>query len=149
MTTSEHYAALFSELESRVGKVSDHTLTSIVGFGAGGLVSICEIPGKNAYVSCELSLYRQQVPSAEGLRFELLSVGSFTEEDCRRIFTAVGALSFESQLGHGHTAEVSVAFGGGAEVLVQLNLFSQTQTMDGRFGIYEVLPIRRADHDAA
>jgi hypothetical protein len=64
-------------------------VTSVVGFAGGGPVSLRKLGSTKVYVTCELSLHPQQKPSTDGLRFELLSVGSFDEETCRALFTSL------------------------------------------------------------
>ena len=145
MGNHEHYRILFAELERRLGKLSEETLTSIVGFNAGGPVSLCEVPRKSVFVSCELSLYPEQVPSAEGLRFEVLSVGCFDLERCRRMFTAIGALSLESQLGDEHTVDLSEVLDDESPLTVRLRLFSRSEIGGNQYGIYEVRPETKSE----
>src|SRR5262245_37108630 len=89
MDAREHYRQLFGALEARFGPLDRDTLTSIVGFSAGGPVSLCTIERKKVFVSCELSLYQEQCKSSEGYRFEFLSAGSFDAETVRKLFTAL------------------------------------------------------------
>ena len=67
-----HYEALYEQLQREVGALSNETASGIVGFSAGGPVSMVSVPGKAIYVTCELSLYPEQLPSSEGERYELL-----------------------------------------------------------------------------
>jgi hypothetical protein len=106
MGAREHYEALFGELESRYGPLDRATVSAIVGFSAGGPVSLSRIERKNLHVTCELSLYPEQKASVEGLKFELLSLGAFDLLTCRALFTAIGNLSMERTLGHDHTIDV-------------------------------------------
>jgi hypothetical protein len=140
MEIAKHYQALFRELERRHGRLDDETLTSIVGFSAGGPVSLSTLAKKNIYVTCELSLYPEQKKSAEGLKFELLSLGKFDEDTCRTLFTALGNLSMNETLGDGHTVDVSGVMPSGEPSQVRLELFSEADIGDGRFGVYQVAP---------
>jgi hypothetical protein len=135
-----HYEALFRQLERAHGRLDAETLTAVVGFGAGGPVSLSKIERKNIYVTCELSLYPQQKPSAEGLRFELLSLGAFPGTTCRELFTALGNLSMEASLGHDHTIDVRQVLSAGEPPAVRLELFSECEIDGERFGVYQVLP---------
>src|SRR5262245_19426083 len=68
--TADHYRALFAQLEAELGALGNETATGIVGFSAGGPVAVRRVPGKDAFVTCELSLYPEQVASSEGENFE-------------------------------------------------------------------------------
>ena len=85
MEYGEHFKALFRELEEEHGRLDRKIVGAIVGFSAGGPVSLSTIKRKKIHVTCELSLHEEQKPSAEGLRFELLSVGSFDLPTCRAL----------------------------------------------------------------
>ena len=140
MDTHTHYEALFAQLASRFGPLDRATVSAVVGFGAGGPVSLSRIEKKNLHVTCELSLYPAQKASAEGLRFELLSIGAFDLLTCRALFTAIGHLSMEGTLGHDHTIDVRSVLESGQPPQVRLRLFSQTEIGGAMFGIYEVVP---------
>jgi hypothetical protein len=136
-----HYQALFRKLEWTHGPLDKETVTSIVGFSAGGLVSLSKLANKNIFVTCELSLYPEQKPSAEGLRFELLTIDSFDEDTCRVLLTALGNLSMNEQLGDGHTLDVRGVMKSAKPHEVKLKLFSESKIGNGRFGVYEVLQV--------
>ena len=138
-TASEHYRLLFSNLESDLGEVSLETLTAIVGFSAGGPVSIKRVGSKHAFVTCELSLYPEQKPSSEGENFELLSRIPVTEAQLHTLLTALGNLSMEATLGHRHTVDVSGVSDAGGTSLVWLRHYSSA-IIDGKpYGVYEVV----------
>ena len=142
MSYRRHFQALFRELEKKHGRLDKEIASAIVGFSGGGPVSLSRMEKKNIHVTCELSLYPEQERSAEGLRFELLSLGAFDLETCRVLLTAIGTLSMEATLGDGHTIDVSGVVEGGEPSRVRLSLFSRT-TLDGEdYGIYEVSPVR-------
>ena len=134
-----HYRQLFRKLEWLHGPLDKETVTSVVGFAVGGPVSLCKLGSKKIYVTCELSLYPQQKPSTDGLKFELLSVGSFDEETCRALFTSLGNLSMNEELGDGHTVDVSAVLKAGRPQQVMLRLFSESKIGNGKFGVYEVI----------
>ena len=136
----KHYEALFRELEKRHGQLDELTVSAIVGFSAGGPVSLSRIGKKNVYVTCELSLYPEQRPSAEGLKFELLSLGAFDLLTCRALFTTIGNLSMEETLGHDHTIDVRGVLESGKPPQVRLSLFSQSEIGGEMFGVYQVVP---------
>jgi len=143
-TTAEHYSELFARLESDYGELDARTLTGIIGFSAGGPISICRTRASGVYVTCELSLYDEQLESAEGLRFELMTREHLDQSTCQRLFTALGNLSMHEQLGDGHTIDMAQVIPGGVPAQLRLQLYSSTE-MDGKkFGIYEVRAINDA-----
>ncbi len=142
MSAKEHYTTLYAELIERHGALNDETISSIIGFSGGGPVSMCQIGHEAIYVTCELSLYPDQICSTDGFRYELLSLGGIDEDACRAIFTALGDLSMEAQLGDTHTVDVSGIAGADGITAISLKKFSSSRIGDGMFGIYEVIPKR-------
>jgi hypothetical protein len=139
MEATAHYQALFRKLEWMHGPLDGEIVAAIVGFNVGGPVSLAKIATKNVYATYELSLSPKQKPSTEGLRFELLSIGSFDEETCRELFTVLGNLSLTKQLGDGHTIDVRAAMKTTNLSQVKLRLFSESQINKGTFGVYQVV----------
>ena len=133
-----HFELLFEKLEASVGSLGDQTSTGIVGFSAGGPVSVLSVPGESVYVTCELSLYEDQIQSSQGMRYELLSRIPIGEEETHALLTALGNLSMEAKLGHGHTIDVKGLSGVPSLELVSLQQFSSTTIDDQHYGIYEV-----------
>jgi len=80
MAHEQHYSNLFEQLEDAYGKLDTYTITAIVGFSAGGPVSMCERKAARLFVTCELSVYEEQLTSTDGLKFELVSKDDFDEE---------------------------------------------------------------------
>jgi hypothetical protein len=140
MGADQHFRSLFRKLEWMHGALDKETLTAVVGFSAGGPVSLCTLTSKKIYVTCELSLYPQQKPSEEGLKYEFLSIGSFDENICRELFTALGNLSMNEHLGDGHTVDVRGVLKSSEVARVKLQLFSESKIANGKFGVYEVVP---------
>jgi hypothetical protein len=99
------------------------------------------VVARGVCVTCELAAYPEQRPSAEGLRFELLSTGDLSIDWCRSVFTALGGLSMHASLGHGHTVDISDVVGEGDPIAqVRLELFSSTDLEGERYGVYRVGP---------
>lgn len=138
-TTAAHYAALYAHLQRDVGTLGDETSTGIIGFSAGGPVSIVGVPGKPIYVTCELSLYPDQVPSTEGERYELLCRMPLVGSQMQALLTALGNLSMEAELGHGHTVDVSGVTGEPSLSVVTLRHYSSSKIGQARYGIYEIV----------
>jgi hypothetical protein len=140
VSVRKHYETLFRDLEGAHGRLDRETLTAIVGFNAGGPVSMRQLEKKRIYVTCELSLYPEQKESAEGLKFELLSLGAFDEDTCRILFTAIGDISLNEMLGDNHTIDVTAILESPATSVVRLKLFSDCEIGERRFGVYQVVP---------
>ena len=139
MDYQRHYAKLFEALEREYGEFDPLTISAIIGFSAGGPVSLRATNVARLFVTCELSCYEEQRPSAEGLKFEFFSKDDFSGEQARALFTALGALSMDAQLGQNHTVDASLIENAGVKT-VRLHLYSQT-TIDGTaYGIYRVRP---------
>lgn len=141
--TTAHYKLLFESLESDLGALGQETSTGVIGFSAGGPVSMIAIPGTEAWVTCELSLYSEQVPSSENLRFELLSRMAAPKNEIQKLLGSLGDFSMEARLGHGHTVDVSGVSDIGGIALVSLQLYSSTTIGGEQFGIYEVVPAEK------
>ncbi len=97
------------------------------------------IAGTEARVTCELSLYAEQVPSSENQRFELLSRVTAPEHEIQKLLGALGNLSMEAKLGDGHTIDVSGVSDIGGIALVSLRHYSSATIGGELFGIYEVI----------
>lgn len=136
--TAAHYATLYAQLQREVGALGDETSTGIIGFSGGGPVSMVRVPGRPVYVTCELSLYPEQIPSSEGERYELLCRLPLTESQAQDLLTALGELSMQAELGHGHTVDVSGLDAGGL-ARVALEHYSSSEVGGAAFGIYEVV----------
>ena len=134
-----HYDQLFRELEAEHGKLDEITLTSIIGFDAGGPVSLSCIASRDLYVTCELSVYPGQMASTEGFNFELLVRGWLNESESRELLTALGDLSMRTTLGDGHTVNVSGVMPEGHPGLVRLREYSRASVGGRAYGIYEVV----------
>jgi len=138
MKAREHYQALFAPLEAAYGPVDQDTMTSVIGFSAGGPVSLRTIERHNIIVTCELSQYPEQKRTTDGLKYEFLSKGWLDLDQARKLFTALGALSMDEVLGDRHTVDVSKIIKSIGPV-VRLKLFSKTTIGRGEYGIYQVV----------
>jgi len=141
-STRNHYIALFTDIERTLGEVHSQTITGVVGFTAGGPVSLCQVGNAFRYVTCELSLNPDQVESEEGLRFELIFLGDLTEIECHQLLTALGALSMSACLGDGHTIDVPNILSNAPFKTVRIKLQSQCEISGHQYGIYEVVPVQ-------
>lgn len=141
MDYRDFYKKLFSSLEEEFGELDEETITSIIGFSAGGPVSLCKQSKSHLFITCELSCYPDQKYSTDGLKFELFSVGNFSEKWCRSVFTALGNLSMNAQLGSGHTIDISGVVEPDSVVKkVSLQFYSWLEYEEKRYGLYQVIP---------
>lgn len=120
------YRALFAPLENLLGPVDLDTMFPIVGFGAGGPLSLATIgryPRDRfvTYVSCELTCWDEQLPNASG-RYELL-MSCDDESWCHSILTAVGRTTFEEVIDDLHTMDIGAWVG--ADCPIQGLLFQR------------------------
>ena len=133
------YRSLFRKVEREFGAVEPETRTSIIGFDAGGPVSFLKVAGKPVYATCELSQYRDQVRSADGIKFEFLARMRIDEDEISGLFTGLGNLSRQARLGDGHTIDVSGLSGITRLKIVSLKLYSTSRIGLRRYGVYEVV----------
>jgi hypothetical protein len=90
-------------------------------------------------VTCELSVYKEQLISTDGLKFELFSKDDFDEEQAHAIFTALGRQSMEVHLGNNYTVDLSQVAKASTH-LVRLHLFSKATIKGAEYGLYQVRP---------
>jgi|HubBroStandDraft_5_1064220.scaffolds.fasta_scaffold05226_3 hypothetical protein len=138
MSLHSHYAALFADAEREFGPTSAQTLSGIVGFSAGGPVSMCRLGTGDVYVTCELSLAPDQKVSKQGLRYELLSRLPLSESDTQDLLTGIGSLSLDAVLGDRHTVDVRAISPSPDIKKIRLKLFSSCDIGGVGYGIYEV-----------
>jgi hypothetical protein len=142
-TYDEHYEALFRPVVERVGPLDPETLTSIVGFDAGGPVSMCTVGlGRAAFptfVTCELSVREDQKTGASD-PFDLL-ITCNDEDFARRTLTAIGDLSLSSSLGHGHTVSLDEDLGENGIDGVLLEEFAKVTIAGESFCLLRVLGV--------
>lgn len=135
------YSNLFAELVEQHGKLDDETLTSIIGFSAGGPVSLAKKEKENLFVTCELATYEDQVKSSEGLRYEFLNRGTRSAAWCQAVFTSLGAMSMDTEFGDGHSIDISAISPEDQHISqVELKLFSRSSYEGVDYGVYEVIP---------
>jgi hypothetical protein len=138
MSAHTHYASLFANVERDFGPASAHTLTGIIGFSAGGPVSMCRLGAEHVYVTRELSVSPDQKLSAQGLRFELLSRLPLSKSDTQDLLTNIGALSFDATLGNRHTVDVSAISSSPDMKKIPLRLYTSCEIGGAGYGIYEI-----------
>ncbi len=144
MNYQAFYRELFAPLEARLGPLDPATLTGIVGFDAGGPVSLCTAgwtdgSGVVTYVTCELACRKAQFPSPLG-RYELLTVCD-DPDWAQTVLTGIGQMSLHTAFGPGHTLDLAPWVGAGAPIQgVIFEEYLRTSVPAPRFG---VLPRRR------
>lgn len=109
MTDDQFYKALFAPLEAQVGALDPETITPIVGFDAGGPVSLVTVGracGEEfvTYITCELAVRPDQQPSTSG-RYEL-ALTCNNADWASELLTNIAHMTLEVAFGHGHTLDV-------------------------------------------
>jgi hypothetical protein len=138
---AKFYAVLYRKLVREYGPLDAKTLMAIIGFNAGGPVSLCRVRSRQLYVTCELCFYPKQIRSTEGLRFELMSRIRLSQQRMHILLTRLSEFSFQEQLGDTHTIDVSAVMQGGPKI-VRLELYSMSRIKRRRYGIYQVVSAR-------
>jgi hypothetical protein len=109
MDYKKFYAELCRPVESEFGPIDPETIFAIIGFDFGGPLNFCTAPTPKAkfvtYISCELAVRREQVPSSQG-HFELMCHCN-DEKWVRNVLTTIGQMSLESRFDHLHTIDIS------------------------------------------
>ena len=107
MSDSDVYDVMVAQLEPSLGPKDPLTLTAIVGFVAGGPVSVFRFQGPTGrtFATCELIAGKGQKHSTFG-RYELL-VHCEDEVWAQNFLTAVAVQTHHFVLGPGHTLDLS------------------------------------------
>jgi hypothetical protein len=133
----QHYAKLFEQLQRTYGALDGETIAGIIGFSAGGPVSMCERKAARLFVTCELSVYDEQMRSTDGIKFELFCKDDFDEEEARAILTGLGRLSMQAQLGDNHTVDLTPIENARTKT-VRLELYSKVTIEGTQYGLYRI-----------
>lgn len=105
----EFYKRLFAACEPIIGPLDKNTMVAIIGFDAGSPLNFCTV-GRDrgeqfvTYISCELAVRPEQLPSQFG-RYELLA-SCDNAQWVRSIVTDIGRMSLETVFGHHHTLDI-------------------------------------------
>lgn len=147
------YRQLFAPLEAILGPIDRETLMGIVGFDAGGPLSFCTIgcdrsDGFATYVSCELAVREDQIPSEYG-RYELLTTTN-DEEWALSILSAVGGMSLEVAFGDGHTLDIGSLVSPDAPLQgVVFEKVVSTRIDQAPYGVLRCIGIQRPEMELA
>jgi hypothetical protein len=111
MNYEQFYKKIFAPLNESIGPIDRNTIVAIMGFDGGGPLNFNTI-GRDTnsspitYVSCELSVREEQIPTESGgYRYELLA-SCDSEKWVRQILTNLGRMSLEVAFDHGHTIDI-------------------------------------------
>ncbi len=149
MDYERFYRELFAPLEKQIGPIDPNTILAIIGFDCGGPLNFSTIGTSDGertitYVSCELAVREEQVPSDFG-RYELLC-SCDQEQWVRSNVTNLGHMSMESKFGHGHTVDMGPVVG--TDVPIQGVLFASecSSIIDGKsYGIFRIIGLTRSE----
>jgi hypothetical protein len=145
------YKKLFAPLEAQMGLIDANTVFAIIGFDCGGPLSFSTIGANRGeqvitYVSCELAVRNEQIPSDLG-RYELMC-SCDDERWVRTNLTNLGHMSLETTFGHGHTVDLGEVVGPKApiqgvvfEIQCSANIAMQS------YAIFRVIGLTRAEMD--
>jgi hypothetical protein len=140
---------MFRPLAKAVGPIDRDTIVALIGFDFGGPLNFCTIGAKKknhvvTYVSCELAVRKEQVPSSRG-RFELMCHCD-DEKWVRRVLSKIGEMSLEAQFDHLHTIDMSPVVGRKAKLQgIVLERFATTKINSTIFSIVRVHGISRRE----
>jgi hypothetical protein len=143
------YAELFAPLHAAIGPIDSMTICAIIGFDGGGPLSFNTIgAGRGgpfiSYVSCELAVRQEQVPSDLG-RYELLC-SCDDEQWVRNHVSNLGRMSLQTVFGHDHTIDIGAIAGPDAPIQgVLLEAECGVQIDGENYAIYRVIGITRAE----
>jgi len=153
MDDTRLYNELFKPVIEEFGPLDPATLTSIIGFDAGGPVSLCTVGRSQrrqfvTYVTCELALRDDQQVSEIG-RYELL-VTCDDEDWARSILTNVGQMTIEVAFGNGHTLDIGPWVEAGDSIQGLLfEQFSELRLERNEYAIFRVHGVSRPELDLA
>ena len=147
------YSELFRPIEEHYGPADPVTITGVVGFSAGGPISVFTFrtnapPGFVTYATCELAAYPEQRTGASP-RFELM-ITCDKQEVAHAILTGVGALSLDADLGDAHTVDVSQLVPRGTTVAgVALERFASVRIHGEEYAILRCVGLTASELDVA
>lgn len=151
MDYQRFYKRLFAPLEAQIGPIDRNTIFAIIGFDGGGPLNFSTIGAELGervitYVSCELAVREEQVPSDLG-RYELLC-SCDDEQWVRSNLTKLGQMSLKTEFGHGHTVDMGEVVGRKAPIQGVVLTKQCTATIDERkYAIFRLIGLTRAEMD--
>ncbi len=139
------YKQLFLPVEREFGPLDEETLTGVVGFSAGGSLSLCTVGRKAAvdfitYVSCELAVRGDQAVGPWG-PYELMMIAD-DEDWTQSVLTNIAEMSLQCVFEPGHTLDIRAWVD--SECPVQAILFEEfaKSEIDGtEYGILRCLGV--------
>jgi hypothetical protein len=143
------YRELFAPLEAEIGPIDQNTIFAIIGFDCGGPLSFSTIGADRGepvitYITCELPVREQQVPSQLG-RYELLC-SCDDEQWVRSRLTDLGRMSLNTEFGDRHSVDLGVSVGANAPlqgVVFETQAF--TIIDDHVYAVFRVIGVTRAE----
>lgn len=142
MDYNAFYAELFRPIERECGPLDKAGIFHIIGFDCGGPINFSTVGAEEkkefvSYVTCELSVREEQVPSSIG-RFELLC-HSDDESWVRSVITDLARMTLEAEFDHGHTVDITASVGeSGLLRGLVLERFAAVEISGRSYGIFRV-----------
>jgi hypothetical protein len=149
MDYKQFYRQLFAPLESQIGPIDVYTIFTIIGFDCGGPLNFRTIGSEReeraiTYITCELAVREEQVPSEFG-RYEFLC-SCDDEQWIRSNISNLGRMSLETKFGHGHTVDMGEVVGPDAPIQAVVLEKQCSAIIDGQlYGILRVIGLTRAE----
>lgn len=151
MNYTAFYEALFGPLEAMLGPIDPETLFAIIGFDAGGPLNFSTIGNTPTaefitYISCELSVRKEQKPASFG-RYELLTSCN-DQQWVRSKLTALAHTSMEMKFGHRHTIDIAACSESDEVIQGVICEREATARIDGKkYGVMRVIGVTRPELD--
>lgn len=149
MDYRQFYRQLFAPLESQIGPIDVKTIFAIIGFDCGGPLNFCTVGTEReeraiTYITCELAVREEQVPSEFGGYEFLCSCDD--EQWVRSNISKLGRMSLRTKFGHGHTVDMGEVVGSDAPIQAVVLEKQCSAIIDGqRYGILRVIGLTRAE----
>ncbi len=142
MDYNAFYDELFKPVAREYGPVDEKGIFHIIGFDCGGPINFSTVGLEEKkefvpYVTCELSVRDEQVPSSHG-RFELLCISN-DESWVRSVITDLARMTLSDEFDHGHTIDISASVGEDAPLRgLILERFASVRVHDTAYCILRV-----------
>jgi hypothetical protein len=151
---NEFYRQLFAPVTAALGPLDEQVLCPVVDFRSGGPLKLCTIGGVRCggdkcvtYLTCELALLPEQVPSDFG-RYELM-VSCDSRYWALDVLTGIGRLSLTRTFGHGSMLDIKQWTHDYPLEVIVFERFAMVQVDGSSYGVLRCFGITRAEFDYA
>lgn len=153
MSYQEFYAELFRPVEDKIGAIDRDTLMPLIGFDAGGPLTLCTVGYKRrkypTYLSCELAVRTAQIPSKAVGRYELMMTCDDERWACS-VLSELGRMTMAARFEPGHTIDIGPYVGRSSRVQgLIFEQFSTGKIGRRRVGILGLVGVTRSELNVA